>query len=129
MVNVEKIRFHRKGYESILSPLEAAILEELWRMNSGKVREIHSVLRQRKRTALTSVAVGLERLHKKGIVMRKVETGQGGVHYVYAPLRSKAAFDKSILESIVDKLIYNFGDNAVNYFNERFSKPNRKGGR
>lgn len=122
MVTIEKVRLHKKGYESILSPLESAILDALWQKREAKVKEIHAVLRQRKRIAVTSVAVGLDRLHKKGIVMREMETGQGGVHYIYSPLNEKADFDRSVLENIVDKLIYNFGEIAVTYFNERFSK-------
>ncbi|MBI2675756.1 MAG: BlaI/MecI/CopY family transcriptional regulator [Candidatus Aenigmarchaeota archaeon] len=126
MVIIERIRFHRQGYEAILSPLESSILEALWQKRKAKVRELHSILKKEKRIALTSVAVCLDRLHKKGIVMRETETGQGGVHYIYSPLNTRQDFDKSIVENVVDKLIYNFGDIAVNYFNERFSKAEPK---
>ncbi|MBI4173381.1 MAG: BlaI/MecI/CopY family transcriptional regulator [Candidatus Aenigmarchaeota archaeon] len=129
MVNVDKVRFNRSGYEAVLSPLENSILEALWEKKKAKVRELHAHLKPRKDIALTSIAVGLDRLHKKGIVSREVENGQGGAHYIYYPCTSKQEFEKSVLESITNKLIYNFGDIAVNYFNERFAEPRPKRGR
>ncbi len=121
MVDISKVRFNRSGYEAVLSPLESTILEALWKKRKTKVRELHSHIRAKKKIALTSIAVGLDRLHQKGIVAREIETGQGGAHYIYYPLKTKQELEKSILENITDKLIYNFGENAVNYFNERFS--------
>ncbi|MBI4176603.1 MAG: BlaI/MecI/CopY family transcriptional regulator [Candidatus Aenigmarchaeota archaeon] len=122
---IEKIRLHKKGYESVLSPQESAILGVLWNSREARVRDIYRILRKRNKIALTSVAVCLDRLYKKGMVMRQAETGPGGVHYIYSPLKSKADLDRSIVENIVDKIIYNFGESAVSYFNERFSKSRR----
>jgi predicted transcriptional regulator len=122
MVAVSKIRFQKKGLETLLSPLECDILEVLWKKNDAKVRDIYKIVRKKRKVALTSIAVILDRLHKRNLVTRKIESGRGGYHYIYVARISKDDFENSIIEKTVNKLIESFGPNAVNYFNERFKK-------
>ncbi len=109
-----------------LSPLEYSVACVLWGCPSRKmkVREIHRKVREscKKRVPLTSVAVMLDRLHKKGIVSRQAEAGLGGYHYLYSSKATRGDFERTVLEKAVDGLIENFGSSAVSYFNERFSK-------
>lgn len=121
-MKINKLRFEKKGVETLLSPLEASVLKELWKKESAKVRELHTELKESREVALTSVAVTLDRLHKKRFVKRTAEAGRGGYHYIYSPSKSQSDFEQSLLEGVVDKLISTFGDSAVSYFNERFSK-------
>tara|TARA_Y100000310_G_scaffold345545_1_gene466314 strand:+ start:163 stop:513 length:351 start_codon:yes stop_codon:yes gene_type:complete len=111
-----------KKYESILSPLEIDVLNLLWKKKKAKVRDIFNTLKSNQKVALTSVAVILDRLHEKGIVGREVETARGGLRYIYFPLKDQKQFERSIIESNVDKMITKFGKTATVYFNERFSK-------
>lgn len=122
MVKIRGMNLKRRGTGMVLSPLESSILNVLWSVKSAKVRDIHKRV---KGVALTSIAVSLDRLYKRGIVSRRIETGLGGAHYIYKPHSSKENFEKSVVGSIVDKLIENFGDSAITYFNERFSKKRR----
>ena len=122
MVEVNKIHLGKKGAEIVLSPMESNILSALRTLKTGRVKNVHSRIRGKNKLALTSVAVGLDRLHKKELVSRVVELGRGGPHYIYSCDKSKEDFEKSVLEAAVDKLLENFGDTAVSYFNERFSK-------
>ncbi|MEF9475846.1 MAG: BlaI/MecI/CopY family transcriptional regulator [Candidatus Mariimomonas ferrooxydans] len=122
MIEVEKFRFKKEGFETFFSPLESDILDILWERKSVKVRYIHTVLRKKKKVALTSIAVSLDRLYKKGVVDRDIETGRGGQHYIYIARKSKKEIEKSLMDNVVNKLIGNFGNVAVNYFNERFGK-------
>ncbi len=109
--------------KEVLSPLEDEILKVIWPDKSLKVREIYEFLkRNKKKVALSSVAVLLDRLHQRKIVGRKVETGRGGIRYTYFPLKDKRGFDRTIIEKVVENLIKKFGDNALSYFDERFSK-------
>ncbi len=124
MMKVNKIRFSKKGMETILSPLESDILDILCKRKSAKVRDIYNMLK-RKGTALTSVAVSLDRLHKKGILSRIIEYGRGGPHYIYTCESGKEGFEKSVVESVVNKLIENFGPSAVTYFNDRFGNKKK----
>lgn len=122
MVTISRIRFSKKGLHTMLSPLECDILEVLWKKNDAKVRDIYKVVRKKRKVALTSIAVILDRLHKRNLVNRKIESGRGGYHYIYEAKITRNDFEHSIVESTVDKLIECFGPTAVNYFHERFKK-------
>lgn len=110
------------NFEHVLSPLEADVLKVLWPNKKLKVRQIFEILKSQRKVALTSVAVILDRLYEKNIVDREVETGRGGLRYLYFPKKNKKQFEKSIVEGAVNKLIDKFGKTAINYFNERFPK-------
>ena len=109
------------NFEHILSPLETDVLKILWNNKKLKVRQTFDILKPKRKVALTSVAVILDRLYEKGIVDRDIETGRGGLRYVYFPKKDEQQFKKSIVEDAVNKLINKFGKTAVSYFNERFS--------
>ena len=121
MVKVNRISLEKRGL-GVLSPLENDVLRVLWKQEDGRVRDIYNVLKKRRKVALTSVAVILDRLHKKGIVKRRVESGLGGYHYIYSSRANEALFAESVIDKTVNKLIDNYGSVAVTYFNERFKK-------
>lgn len=110
------------GNFDVLSPLEKDILKKLWPDNKLRVRQIFEKLKKKRKLALTSVAVLLDRLYEKKIVDRKIETARGGARYVYFPKKDKNSFEKSIIEKTVNKLIHSFGENATAYFEGRFAK-------
>ena len=109
-------------FESVLSPLEQDVLKVLWPDRMLKVRNIYEKLRPGRKVALSSVAVILDRLFQKGIVDRKIETGRGGVRYLYFPLHDRKQFERSLIDATVNGLINKFGITAVSYFNERFRR-------
>lgn len=113
-------------FESVLSPLEQDVLKVLWPDSRMKVRHIYEKLRPERKVALSSVAVILDRLFSKGVVDRKVETGRGGIRYVYFPLHDRKQFERSVIESTVNGLIGKFGSSAVSYFSERFADSERR---
>lgn len=126
MVNVNSIRFTKQGIKSVLSPLECDVIEVLWSCGECRVQNIYKMLKKNKRkVALTSVAVILDRLYKKGIVVRRIEKGLGGGHYVYSAKTTKEDFEESIVENTVNKLMNTFGSVAANYFYKRFSKEKK----
>ena len=112
----------KQVFGSVLSPLESDVLNELWPDRELKVRDIYHIVRKSKKIALTSVAVILDRLYDRGIVDRKIETGRGGLRYLYFPKKNRNQFEKSVVEETVNKLVAKFGDVAISYFNERFVK-------
>jgi len=121
VVCIKKVNL-KSEYGSLLSSLEADVLNILWPHNKMKVRDIYDSLKTKRKVALSSVAVILDRLHERGIVERNVEKARGGLRYTYFPKKDKKQFEQSVVENVVDKLIDRFGSTAVNYFNERFKK-------
>jgi len=115
----------KRGLESILSALESDIMNLLWKRNPLKVRDLHEEFEKKHRVALTTIAVTMDRLYEKGIVQRRIESGRGGLHYLYYPSRPRKEFEKSTLDQAVNKLIEVFGTTAVSYFEERFKKPEK----
>lgn len=109
-------------FDELLSPLEADVLRVLWPDKKMKVRQIYDVLKHKRKVALSSVAVILDRLHEKGVVNRDVETARGGMRYTYFPKQDRKQFEESVVETAVNKLIDAFGPTAVSYFNDRFGK-------
>jgi len=126
MVVISRIRLKRKGLECMLSPLEAEILKILWTEKKARVRDVYNRLKNRRKVALTSVAVILDRLYKKKFVTRSIQVGRGGYHYIYLSKITRADFENSVINETVNKLIENFGDVAINYFNERFVRKKVK---
>ena len=110
------------NFDSVLSPLEADVLNMLWPDKAMRVREIYAKLKGKRKVALSSVAVILDRLHERSIVDRKVETGRGGMRYIYSPRQDQRGFEKSVIENTVNTLMDKFGTTAISYFNERFAK-------
>jgi predicted transcriptional regulator len=105
-----------------LSPLENAVLQCLWHEHAMYVRDIYDCLKKDRKVALTSIAVILDRLHKKGLVERKIETSRGGFRYLYSASKDEKEFERTMVENAVNGLISKFGKTALSYFNERFSK-------
>jgi predicted transcriptional regulator len=120
--NLTKIHIEKKGLETILSTLESDIMNILWKRNPLKVKELHELLKKKHKVAQTSIAVTMDRLYEKKIVDRKIESGRGGLHYLYYPSKTKQEFEKTIVDTTVNKLIEAFGPTAVSYFDERFKK-------
>jgi len=120
MVNVSRIRFNENSV-AVLSPLENDVIKVLWKNKEMRVRDIYSILRRKRKVALTSVAVILDRLHEKKIVTRKIALGRGGEHYIYSSCCNQKDFEQSVIDKTVNRLIDRFGHTAVTYFNERFS--------
>lgn len=109
-------------FDELLSPLESDVLRVLWPDKKLKVRQIYDVLKHKRKVAVSSVAVILDRLHEKGVVNRDVETARGGMRYIYFPKQDRKQFEESVVETAVNKLIDAFGPTAVSYFNGRFGK-------
>ena len=118
-------RVDSKASFDVLSPLEDDVLNELWPDKKLRVRDIYQLLKKHRKVALTSIAVILDRLFKRGIVDRQIETARGGLRYLYFPKQDKKQFEQSVVEQTVNKLIANFGEAAISYFNERFVKRKR----
>ncbi len=105
-----------------LSPLEQEVLKCLWSEEKMYVRELYNCLKGKRKVALTSIAVILDRLHKKGLVERSIETSRGGFRYLYGAAKNKVEFERHMVENAVNGLINRFGKTAMSYFNERFAK-------
>lgn len=114
MVKLDQINISNNGLTKFFSPIEASILKSLW--NEGEMTT--SELTEKTKIPLTSVAGTLDRLVKAGYAARHMDSVNGRVRYVYAPVFSEEEVATEITTKILDSLVDAFGPLA----RENFSK-------
>lgn len=85
-----------------LTKLELEIMDAVWALGSGSVREIQEHLPERKRPAYTTVQTIIYRLEEKGAVRRVKKIGNA--HIFEAVVTRKAAHGR-----LIDELLHVFG--------------------
>jgi len=85
-----------------LTKLELEVMDAVWALGSGSVREIQEHLPERKRPAYTTVQTIIYRLEEKGAVRRVKKIGNA--HIFEAVVTRKAAHGR-----LIDELLHVFG--------------------
>ena len=94
-----KIRFKSSepGLEKIIGRLERAILEILWENQGIPGREIHQRILKERKLAYTTTLTVLDRMVKKGTVIRKKE----GNLFLYYPSLKKDEFERQVASTVI----------------------------
>jgi len=94
-----KIRFKSSepGLEKIIGRLERAILEILWENQGIPGREIHQRILKERKLAYTTTLTVLDRMVKKGTVIRKRE----GSLFLYYPSLKKDEFERQVASTVI----------------------------
>ena len=83
-------------------PLELECLKALWTLGEGNVKDVREVLTQSRKLAYTTVMTVLDRLEKRGRVVRQKQ----GRRFVYTPAVSRDTLRRlavnALLEDFVD---------------------------
>ena len=100
------------------------MLEELWEAGSPlSVRQFHEKIARTRPVAVTTVATILDRLHRKGMLSRRL-VKEGGPHYLYASRLSEDEFKHAVVHNVMGALLRGFNDMTVAYLAERMTdKP------
>lgn len=88
-----------------LTKFELEIMDALWALGSGSIREIHERLPEKKRPAYTTVQTIIRRLEEKGAVE---QTKQIGNAHIFAPAVTREAAHRRL----IDELLGLFGGSA-----------------
>ena len=86
--------------ERLLTDAELAVMEALWRVERGTVREVMAELRADRDLAYTTVATMLRILDQKGFATSSSE----GRRLVYAPAIARAPYEQRGVLHLVDRL-------------------------
>jgi len=106
-------RLRRIGSEEkFLGPLEAAVMERLWRRGSATVRDVVEDLGRTRVLAYTTVMTIMTRLHAKGLL----ERDRDGKTYVYRPAFSREEHRERLSRDLVRGLVDEFGELALAHF-------------
>ncbi len=108
----------KQGLERVLGKLEAQIMELLWSDSPATVHDIHGKLKQTRKVAYTTVMTVMSRLAEKGLLKRKKQ----GYSYLYRPVSSRQEFSRSIVGSVLNGLIGDFGSPVVQQFLDRIEE-------
>jgi len=116
---------HEKKLSKVLGDLEADIMDALWRIQHGNVKEIHKEISQERKAAITTIATVLDRLHEKNLVERELKK-DGGLHYEYKPAVTKKQFEKTVARAVLEGLFEAFGDSAISYLADRVAIKDKR---
>jgi predicted transcriptional regulator len=96
--------------KSELGPLELKIMQLMWKKHSSTVREIYEIISKERKIALTTISTTMNRLYKKELLTREIETGKGGLFYIYKIKESKKGFEKKISQNLAKQIIKSYGN-------------------
>ena len=82
-----------------LTKFEMEIMEALWALGSGSIREVHENLPEKKRPAYTTVQTIIRRLEEKGAVR---QTKQIGHAHIFEPAFTREAAHRRLIDELLD---------------------------
>ena len=101
-----------RGAGHVLGELETAVMEILWRAPGQTVNDVEEHLRQRRGSAHTTVLTTLDRLHRKGYLLREKQ----GKAFVYAPRYTRQEFERTMAQEVLGALIGHSAETALSTF-------------
>jgi predicted transcriptional regulator len=108
----------RKQIPPPLHELETEVMEEMWRRETGTVREVLEQLnRGPKKRAYTTIMTIMARLYRKGLLTRQ----RKGKTDVYKAAMGRDAYREARAEAEVAALVDEFGDLALVHFSEHMA--------
>jgi len=102
-------RRNTKAEEKFLGPLEAEVMDRLWKRRSATVRDIVEDLGRSRQLAYTTVMTIMTRLHAKGLLERT----RDGKTYVYRPAFTREERRARLSRDLARGLVAEFGDAAL----------------
>lgn len=110
----------KDGLVKVLGPLETEIMQLLWQDERSTVKKVHRRLSQQREIAYTTVMTTMSRLAEKGVLNRHRE----GLAYVYTPAITEEEFVTMVVHQVLDGLLDDYSDTAVDYMVDYLAKNN-----
>ena len=113
-----KTKFLTKEIITSLSPFETVIVKSMKSKINYDVKKIYKLVRRRKKISKSSVSVLLDRLYKKGLVNRRVDSSSNKLKFLYRIEINKRHYEKELIDNIIKSAVQKFGSKAITYFHE-----------
>ena len=110
----------KDGLVKVLGPLETEIMQILWEDERSTVKKVHRQLAQQRDIAYTTVMTTMSRLADKGVLNRHRE----GLAYIYSPAISEEDFVSLVVRQVLDGLLNDYSDAAVDYMVDYLARNN-----
>ncbi|OGL67632.1 hypothetical protein A3B21_01415 [Candidatus Uhrbacteria bacterium RIFCSPLOWO2_01_FULL_47_24] len=108
---MNRIAVQKKG--KVLGDLEETIMNALWKLGTGTVRDVLAIVERTRDAAYTTVMTVMSRMTEKGYLCRK-ELGNGS--FEYKPCHSREEFYAKTSRMLFSQLIRSAGPVAVAQF-------------
>lgn len=89
-----------------LGSLEREVMECVWRHGPVTARDVCARLRGKKARAYTTIMTTLDRLHRKGLLVREKD----GLAWRYAAALERAAFERAAADHLAADILQGHGD-------------------
>ena len=101
-----------RGTAHVLGELESAVMETLWAQSQQTVNEVEERLRNKREIAHTTVLTTLDRMYRKGYLIREKQAKA----FVYAPRYTRDEFERMLAQEVLGALIGHFTEPALSTF-------------
>ncbi|MBI4819651.1 MAG: BlaI/MecI/CopY family transcriptional regulator [Deltaproteobacteria bacterium] len=95
-----------------LGELETTVMNVAWQRASVTARDVFDTLTGAKGRAYTTIMTTLDRLHRKGMLIREKD----GLAWRYAAALSKAEFERALADGLAAKILSEHGDAGLSAF-------------
>jgi predicted transcriptional regulator len=97
--------------KEIPPPLELECLKALWEIGEGNVRAVQSQIEPKRKLAYTTVMTLLDRLAKKGAVIRRKD----GRAFLYMPQLDRETLRRKAIQELIESLFENSTELLLRY--------------
>lgn len=105
----------KEGLTRVLGPLEAEIMEIIWRRPSQvTISDVWKEILSHRQISFNTVMTVMNRLAKKGMLRRE----QGKNAYHFSPVQTKEEFLGEVSRQVAQGLVEDFGESAIAQFVE-----------
>ncbi len=101
-----------QGIKQVLGTLEADVMDVLWQHPNQTVTEVEERLRRSREVAHTTVLTTLDRMYRKGYLLREKQ----GKAYIYSPRYSREEFERGMAQEVLGALIGELGEPVISTF-------------
>jgi len=112
----------KDGLVKVLGPLETEIMQVIWHDKCSTVKKVHRALSQNREIAYTTVMTTMSLLADKGVLNRQ----RDGLAYIYDPALSEEDFVTMVVQQVLDGLLTDYSDTAVDYMIDFLVRNNPK---
>jgi predicted transcriptional regulator len=100
------------GVAHVLGELESAVMHILWNEAGLSVSAVEDELRKRRNIAHTTVLTTLDRMHRKGYLVREKQ----GKAFVYSARYSQEEFERGVAHEVLGALLNHYRNPALSAF-------------
>lgn len=95
-----------------LGSLESVVMDAVWSHGPSCARELQARLRGRRARAYTTIMTTMDRLYRKGLLLREKD----GPAFRYHAALGREAFERALTDRLVGEILAEHGDVAVAAF-------------